>query len=95
MCIYFLEIHMYMLCSVSPDQITVPNLDSWFKIEKLLSSTWKYVWRDDLILGFESGLKDWFGELVGALLTEVAKMQSTITVDQIWEGPIGCPLEGN
>ena len=50
---------------------------------------------DDLILGFESGLKDWFEELVGALLTEVAKMQSTITVDQIWEGPIGCPLEWN
>ena len=50
---------------------------------------------DDLILGFESGLKDWFEELAGALLTEVAKMQSTITVDQIWEGPIGCPLEWN
>ena len=50
---------------------------------------------DDLIFGFESGLKDWFEELAGALLTEVAKMQSTITVDQIWEGPIGCPLEWN
>ena len=50
---------------------------------------------DDLILGFESGLKDWFEELAGGLLTEVAKMQSTITVDQIWEGPIGCPLEWN
>ena len=49
--------------------------------------------RDHLILGFESGLKDCFEELVGALLTEVAKMQSTITVDQIWEGPIGCPSE--
>ena len=67
----------------------------WVQLETINENSSSDQMGDDLILGFESGLKDWFEELVGALLTEVAKMQSIITVDQIWEGPIGCPLEWN